>query len=106
MNSESKVKRIVGEHGFLPILLVVVSLLLMTGFESVSLMNTRRDLKSSYDRQTPVIEQSQRMRAQLDSIAKRTVQLAKGGNQSARSLVDQLKKAGVTINTENAHTNQ
>ena len=41
------------------------------------------------------------MRTQLDSIASRTAQLAEKGNQNAQKLVDQLKKAGVTINIDN-----
>jgi len=85
-------------HFFVAVFLIVLSLFLMTGFQSYVMLKERISTRDEFARQAPVIEQAKKMRAQLDSIAKRTAQLAEGGNIHARSIVEQLKKEGITIN--------
>jgi len=43
------------------------------------------------------IQQATNLRAQLDSIARRTLELAQAGNPGAAVIVEELAKRGVTI---------
>lgn len=83
----------------LPVLLLVISFLITVGFQTYALVKDRGAVNLVLANQRPVIEQAQKMRTQLDSIARRTALLAEQGNPNARALVEELKKAGITINT-------
>ena len=49
-------------------------------------------------RQEAPIQQAGKVRAQLDSIAKRTLELAQQGDAGAATIVEELARRGVTIN--------
>lgn len=55
-------------------------------------------LNERHAKQEPIIQQSQKMRAQLDSIAQKTALLAALGNPNATLLVQELRKRGININ--------
>ena len=82
----------------LPLMLVIVAVLLMLGFQTVTLWQERDALTIRYAKQEPALQQSQQMRAQLDSIARKTADLADQGNTNAALLVKTLQQRGVTIN--------
>ena len=46
------------------------------------------------------MENSKKLRDQLDGLARETQLLANKGNAGARLIVDELKKRGITINPE------
>ena len=87
-----------GRGPFVPILLIVVSMVAWSGFQATQLIRERRDLVTLRSNQEPVVEQSTRIRNQLDSIARRLADLSGQGNAGARVLVEELGKRGVTIN--------
>lgn len=68
------------------------------GFQTVQLLRERGVLQTARAAQEPTIEQAQKLRAQLDSIAKKTLELAQQGNSSAALIVEELARRGVTIN--------
>ena len=86
---------------FIPVLLIAIALVVWTGFQTTQLLRERKYLRVVLTSQSPTVEQSQKLRAQLDSIAKETLQLANQGNSNAKIIVEELRKRGVTINPSN-----
>ena len=85
---------------FVPILLVVIGLLVMTGFQTIQLNRERDVLKERLTLQEEPLKESQNVREQLQSVATSTAELAENGNENAQRIIDQLRKAGITVNTE------
>ena len=85
---------------FVPVLLIVIGLLLMTGFQSIQLSREFDLLKQRQEAQATPLEESQSVRDQLQAIATSTKQLAEAGNQNAQRIVEQLERAGITINVD------
>ena len=90
---------------FIPVLLVVAALFLMTGFQTVQLTRERELLHERQKMQEEPMAESQNVREQLQSVATGTAALAKEGNENALRIVEQLKRAGISINLEGASTN-
>jgi hypothetical protein len=78
--------------------LLTVSLLVWTGFQTFQLVRERGALQRLRAGQEAPMQQGAKVRAQLDSIAKRTLELAQQGNAGAATIVEELAKRGVTIN--------
>jgi hypothetical protein len=85
---------------FLPVLLVTVALLIWFGFQTVQLIAERSQVEALQANQTPVFQNAQRMRRQLDALAAGTQRLADGGNASAKAITDALRQRGITINPD------
>ena len=86
------------EGPFLPLTLIIVTILVWTSFEAVQLRQQRNILNDAKTNQQTLIEQAQRIRSQLDSIAGQTAKLAEKGNSNASLIVEELRKNGITIN--------
>ncbi|MDQ2697118.1 MAG: hypothetical protein M3Z21_17410 [Pseudomonadota bacterium] len=82
---------------FLPLALLGSALLLLVGFQTVQLAGERATLREILERQTAPLQEAQKLRAQLDSIAGKTAELAAAGNPNARRLLDELSRRGITI---------
>ena len=83
---------------FLPMALLAIALLLWVGFQTTQLMRERQGLRTLREGQEAQVQTSQKVRASLDAVATGTLKLADQGNPSARLIVDELRKRGVTIN--------
>ena len=83
---------------FIPLCLLAVSWTLWVVFQMVMLLQEGANLKTLRANQEPTIQQAQKVRAQLDSIAAKTAELAANGNAGAKTIVDALKQRGITIN--------
>jgi hypothetical protein len=83
---------------FVPVLLVGCAVLVWMGFQTAQLISERRQLDEAHNSQAQPLEQSQKLRASLDSIAAATQKLADSGDAGAKLLVDELNKRGITIN--------
>jgi hypothetical protein len=90
---------------FLPQLIVALGLVIWTGFQTTMLVGERSTLNTARAEQEATIQQAVKLRAQLDSIAAKTQMLADRGNTGAKTIVEELKKRGVTIDP-NATTTQ
>ena len=89
---------------FIPLSLLAASWLLWTIFQMAMLLNEGANLKTLKANQEVTVQQAVKLRAQLDSIAAKTAELAAKGNSGAKAIVDELKKRGVTINPTAANT--
>jgi hypothetical protein len=83
---------------FFPILIVTVTLTLWAGFQTVELWRERAGLQTVKAHQETQIQNALKVRMQLDSIAKQMAGLAALGNAGAKTIVEELRKRGVTIN--------
>lgn len=78
-------------------MLLTLTVLLSLGFNTFSLIRERGNLMAIRQNQQATIQQAERVRAQLDSIARRTLELAQQGNSGAAIIVEQLARRGLTI---------
>jgi hypothetical protein len=83
---------------FIPQLLFASGLLIWSGFQTIVLLQESRQLTAAKANQESTVQQATKVRAQLDSIAAKTQVLADKGNNGAKTIVDELKKRGITIN--------
>jgi hypothetical protein len=90
---------------FVPLLLVTCAVLGWMGFQTEQLMTEHSDLDKARTSQAQPLEQSRKLRAALDSVAAHTQRLADSGNASAKLVVDELRKRGITINPNAPSTN-
>lgn len=81
-----------------PMLLTVTALLAWLGFQAWGQYQDRLALRTAYANQQQTVDNATKLRGALDLLAADTQRLAESGNASARLLVEELKKRGVTIN--------
>jgi hypothetical protein len=84
--------------------LLTIALLAWAGFQTFQLARERSILQRVKAGQEAPLQQAAKVRAQLDSIAKRTLELAQQGNAGAATIVEELAKRGVTINPSSPAT--
>ena len=87
-----------GVSAFMPVLLLALALVAWLGFQAYQQWSERQQLaqlQSSLDLQE---QAATKVRASLDAVASATARLANNGNSTARVLVEELRKRGVTIN--------
>lgn len=83
---------------FVPLLLVVVTLVLLTGFQSLQLIRERHTLGTRIASQDKPLAEAKRVRTQLNAIAGDLSKLAGQGNGNAKTVLDLLRQRGITIN--------
>lgn len=86
-----------GPGPFLPLLLLSLAWVLWMAFQLVMALNDKKALRDAHAQQQQTVDKSAQLRAALDALATDTQRLAEAGNPNARSLVDELKRRGVTI---------
>ena len=82
----------------LPVALGLIGLCIWAGFQTVQLVRERSVLHGLRTNLEAPVQESVKVRAQLDSIAKKTAELAAQGNAGAKTIVEELRKRGITIN--------
>ena len=91
---------------FAPIaFIIVITLLAMVVFQTIQVNNERKILKNVKISQEGSIQESKKLRAQLDSIASKTARLAIQGNPNAKIIIEELRKRGITVNPKNTASN-
>jgi len=83
---------------WLALTLLTVAMVAWFGFHTYQLVRERGMLQQAKVSQEPTIVQAQKLRAQLDAISKKTLELAQQGNAGATLIVEELARRGVTIN--------
>ncbi|HKM68499.1 MAG TPA: hypothetical protein VKG22_07790 [Stellaceae bacterium] len=81
-----------------PVILVVVALFVLMAFETGQAIHDRGALSDLRRSQEPTVQEAIKVRQQLDTLARKTAQLAADGDEGARSIVDQMKRQGVSLN--------
>jgi hypothetical protein len=87
---------------YIPLAIMILSFVLMTVFQITSLKQERNNLNDIKQNQQAAYVQATKMRAQMDSIASKTAELAKRGNNNAMTLVSELKAKGITIHSNSS----
>jgi hypothetical protein len=81
----------------LALILTIVSLLVWFGFQTLQLVLERGHLSSLKGNLEGPMQESQKMRAQLEALITETAELASRGNASAKTAVEELEKKGIPI---------
>ncbi len=85
-----------GSHSvYIPIMIGLVALVGLLGFQGIELWQARGALRSQRDGQNSAMEASQKMRQQLITIASKTAELAQKGDPDAKAIVDAYAKRGL-----------
>ena len=87
---------------FVPMILGGMALLGSMAFQGYQHLGDRQTLQNAHAAQQQTVDNAGKLRASLDALAADTQRMADAGNASARLLVEELKKRGVTINTTTA----
>ena len=82
---------------FIPVVIGLVALVGLLAFQAVELWQARGALKAQREAQNAPIEESQKLRQLLTTIASKTADLAQKGDPDAKALVDAYAKRGVQI---------
>jgi len=82
---------------FIPLALLIFTLLGQSVFQRSQLTAEHAALDGQYRQQAQPLDEAQKLRAQLESLAGATATLAEQGNQNAVRLRDYLQQQGVTI---------
>ena len=81
----------------LPVILIAVSLFVLMAFETFQATQDRSALADQRRSQEPTVQEAIKLRQQLETLAGRTAQLAAEGDEGAKTVVDQMKRQGVTL---------
>lgn len=81
----------------LPVLTLTVAMALFLAFHVQVVLKERGTLQQAIAAQEQALGQARDVQQRLDRLAVGTLRLADGGNENAKSLVEKLKQAGVTI---------
>jgi len=88
-----------GTHSpFVPLLLGGLAMLGWLGFQVQQQLAERELLGTAHASQQQTVDNAGKLRASLDALAADTQRMAQAGNPSAKLLVDELARRGVTIN--------
>jgi hypothetical protein len=82
---------------WLPLLVVVVSFFVLIAFETGYAIHDRGALADQRRLQEPAVQDSVKLRRLVESLATKTAQLAADGDESAKTVVEQMKRQGVTL---------
>jgi hypothetical protein len=81
----------------LPLALVVITLFVWAGFQTFQFVRDRQALRTLRAGQETNIQSATKVRARLDTITRKTAELAAQGNAGAKLIVEELRKTGVTL---------
>jgi hypothetical protein len=82
---------------YLPVVLLATAFFLMVGFQTSQLIREHDNLVTMRASQEATLQQAVKLRQQLDTLVGKTAQLADEGDPGARSIVDDLRRQGITI---------
>lgn len=82
---------------FVPTLLMALAIVGWLAFQGVQLVRERLQLGELQTHLGAQAEAATQLRASLDTLATATAKLAADGNESARVIVEELRRRGVTI---------
>ncbi len=91
-------RHVEGHTVFVPALLFAIALVGWLGFQCLQQWSERQQIVALSQNLGPQEEAAKKVRASLESVATATAKLAGEGNANARTIVEELRKRGVTIN--------
>jgi hypothetical protein len=81
----------------LQLTLVTLAFFLFVAFQSFQLMRERTNLIEVWNSQEPTIQEGLKLRRQLDALAGGTAKLAGDGDTAAATIIDDLRRQGITV---------
>lgn len=81
----------------LPVLLLSLTFAVFQGFQTKMLVSDKDSLNQAYTQQDKQLEQVEKVKTQVNALAKGTLTLSEQGNKNAQAIIDMLKKAGVNV---------
>lgn len=81
----------------LAVAILATAFFLMVGFQTVQLLRERDNLLAMRVSQEPTLQQAAKLRQQIDTLVGKTAQLANDGDAGARTVVDDLRRQGITL---------
>jgi hypothetical protein len=85
---------------FVPLLLLAVTYLAWTVFQTTQMISERNALANLRANQEKPIQEAKKFRDRLDTLSRDTQLLANRGNKGASRIVEELRKRGITITTD------
>jgi hypothetical protein len=81
----------------LPIVLVALSFFVLMSFETGYAIHDRDALAEQSRLQEPIVQEAVKLRQKLEALAGKTAQFAAEGDEGAKSIVEQMKRQGITL---------
>ena len=91
-------KALPGKSAFVPVLLLALALVGWLALQGVLLVLERQQLGALQAGLDPQVQTATKLRSALDTLATSTAKLSADGNATARTIVEQLRQRGITIN--------
>jgi hypothetical protein len=88
----------------LPFIILALAVMLSLMLQLQQSLGDRTTLQQVRDGQTQALAQSKDVQDRLDRLAVATVRLAEAGNANAKTLVERMKQAGITVNPSKSET--
>jgi hypothetical protein len=82
---------------WLPVSLIAVSFFGLMTFETGYAIHDRGALSDQRRSQESSVQEAIKLRQQLETLAGKTAQLAADGDESAKTVVDQMKRQGIAL---------
>ncbi len=79
------------------VVLILAAVLLQNGYQTYQILDDRDRLRARIAAQAAAVQDAEKVRAQLLTIAGQTAVLADAGNANAKVLIERLRTQGVTI---------
>ncbi len=86
-----------GVSAFLPLLIFFLAWLGWAGFQAYQLRAESKTLATLKASQEAPLQQAQQVRQRLDALATETQKLADAGNANAKTVIEELRKRGITV---------
>jgi hypothetical protein len=81
----------------LPVAITAAALFLLVLFQTIQLIRERDTLGELRTAQEPTVQESVKLRSQLETLAGKTAQLANDGDASAKTIVEQMRRQGINM---------
>ena len=82
---------------WLPVVIVVTSFFVLMAFETGYAIHDRDGLAEQARLQEPAVQEAIKLRQRLEGLASKTAQFAADGDEGAKTVVDQMKRQGITL---------
>ena len=83
----------------LPLLLGLAAFALFLLFQTSQILREHSLLSTAYQSQETPLQESNKVRQQLETIAQKTSDLASKGNANAQAIINELARQGIKIDT-------
>ena len=83
--------------GGIALLFVVLSMLLLVGFQTVEIVHNRINLADAREAQEKPLQEVAKVRRQFAALSAGVVELAAAGNPAAKTVIEELRRDGITL---------